>query len=227
MAFGSVGALVIGQSPRSDLTELLSLVECYYNIVCRGALDGVDACELPPARRYPLATRLRNGASVTVEESFLTPLLQQELDELEEEGVVASVLLCAGQFAGLAPRRPLVRPFQLGAGLLASMGLRNLGVIVPTSAQTDAARGKWKGTGFAPAVWPMDRRSPSEPLTHWLQEQIRREGDVSAIVIDYVGYPFEVADTMRRAVQMPVLDLGHLAAEALASLLCIPARESA
>ena len=169
-------------------------------------------------------TRLRNGASITVEESFLTPLLQQALDELEEEGVVATILLCAGRFAGLASRRPLVRPFQLGAGLLASMKLRNLGVIVPTSAQTDAARRKWKGAGFAPAVWPIDRRTAPQP--DWLQEQARREGDVSAIVIDYVGYPFQVSETMRCAVDLPVLDLGLLAANALASLLSIPVGES-
>ena len=187
----------------------------------------MDARELPPATEYPLGTRLRGGGAVAVEESFLTPLLQRALDGLERAGVAATILLCAGEFAGLAGRRHLVRPFQLGASVLASMGFRNLGVVVPTAAQAGAARRKWERAGFAPAVWPLDTRPASEPLAGWLGAQAGRQPSLSAIVIDYVGYPAGTLWELRGAVPMPVVDLGHLAAEALAALLCIPTGGSA
>lgn len=223
MVRGKIGALVIGQAPRHDLTALLSPAARDYEIVCRGALDGLGARDLPPPAEYPLVTRLRGGEVVAVEESFLVPLLQRELDALEAAGAAATILLCAGEFAGLAPRRPLVRPFQLGARVLASMGHESLGVVVPTAAQAGAARRKWERAGFAPAVWPLDVRPGAAPLSEWLSAQARRVPELPAIVVDYVGYPAGIYRALQGAVRVPVVDLGRLAAAALEALLCIPA----
>ena len=113
-----IGALVIGQSPRPDLVDPLAAMLPQVTIVQRGALDGVAPADLPdPAgAEYPLTTRLRDGRLVTVPESFLLPRLQQQLEMLEADGIMLSILLCAGTFAGLGGRGTLVQPIPYNAG---------------------------------------------------------------------------------------------------------------
>ncbi len=222
MVSDTIGALTIGQTPRPDLLALLAPVAAHYDVRCRGALDGLRASNLPAVATYPLVTRLRSGRLVRVEEAFLTPLLQRALDGLEEEGVLATVLLCAGEFEGLAGSRPLVRPYQLGACALDCMGFSRLAVVVPTDGQRAAAGRKWRRAGFVPSVWSEEERPDSAPHSDWLQKRLAREADLSALVFDYVGYPDNVLQRVRSSVGLPVLDLGHLAADVLRSILCIP-----
>jgi len=106
--------------------------------VLRGALDELTACDLPEASvgSYPLVTRMRDGTRITVDEAFLTPLLQNAIDELEGEEVLASLLLCAGPFQALTSTRPLIRPFQLAAQTLKSLGLSRASLCRPTISAT-------------------------------------------------------------------------------------------
>jgi len=131
--------------------------------VLRGALDELTACDLPEASvgSYPLVTRMRDGTRITVDEAFLTPLLQNAIDELEGEEVLASLLLCAGPFQALTSTRPLIRPFQLAAQTLKSLGLSRIGLVVPTDDQRDPAR-------VPPASSPLSGRwRPGRPRCRW------------------------------------------------------------
>ncbi len=209
--------LVIGQTPRDDLLEVLGRFPANTNLVVRGALDGVDDVGdvAWPASAYPLTTRLRDGTSVEVSEGYLLPLLQSALDECERESVSASVLLCAGAFEGLKSRRPLVRPFQIVRDILRELGMNTLHVIVPVDDQVGPSREKWEDAGFVANVVSSGRQSPSSVGEPWIDEALLPGPQVDAVVIDYVGHPLSFRDRLARKLTVPVIDLGYLAAAVL------------
>ncbi len=71
-----IGLLLIGQTPRPDLTAPLDHLAGAYDLVVRGALDALTASDLKTSDTgtYPLVTRMRDGTVVTVDERFLTLL---------------------------------------------------------------------------------------------------------------------------------------------------------
>ena len=211
-----IGVLSIGQTPRPDLMTPLERMASAYQLVSRGALDTLASHDLPDPQKakVPLLTRLRDETEVTLDESFLAPLLQDAVHRLEAEGVIATVLLCAGEFRGLWSARPLIRPFEAAAQVLKSCGVSRIGVIAPTIGQIAPARSKWNRAGFEAAVWTMPS---SQVLIPWLQESMPT--DLGALVFDYVGYPLDVLRRAQAVLSMPVLDLGHLAVALLEAIL--------
>jgi protein AroM len=213
----SIGAISIGQSPRPDLLEPLRsrLPADRVTIVELGALDGLERAHLPLTEPggYPLTTRMRDGTRVTVDEAFLSPLVQTAIDEAEGEGCVASILLCAGGFEGVHATRPLVRPFELGAATLRSLGFGRVAVVVPIDDQVEPSRCKWSAAGFDPSVIAATLGEAAAVLAD--QGQPRPE----VVVLDFVGHPEAAVGHLREFVEPPVLDLGELAAVTLASTL--------
>jgi protein AroM len=216
-----VGALLIGQSPRPDLVAPLAELIPEWEIVQAGALDGLTTADLPPtaAADYPLTTRLRDGTAVTVAEQFLTPLLQQKLNELEAQGVAATILLCAGTFTKLRGKRPLLKPFTLARNLLQSGSFQQPGFIVPIPAQEQPVRQRWQAVlGKVPVVWTTDLQHQDEAFLNQLLSQIRRH-NLDCLVLDYVGHPQPQVEQLQDATEVPVIDLGGLAINALVALL--------
>ena len=216
-----IGILIIGQTPRADLMALLDRLAHACEFKPRGALDALEAGDLPDAAgaAYPLVTRLRDGTPVTVDEAFLTPLLQETIDTLEQEGAVALVLLCAGPFAALTSTRPLIRPFQLAARMLRSAGHTRVGVVVPTNDQRVPSERKWKEADLTPVIWSMEEQPAVLSLERWLAARTAEHAGLSALVFDYVGYPRDAVHRVQAEVGLPVVDLGHLAVAALEAMV--------
>jgi protein AroM len=207
-----VGALVIGQTPRPDLS---SLVGDGVALVVRGALDlpGSLPIEAPACPVFPLVTRLADGTPVVADEPWLAPRLQQQIGLLEADGVSAIILLCAGPFLSLTSTLPLVHPFRLGVELLRAAGLHRILALVPIPAQRLPSEQKWTAAGFqvTSAVFPSDESE----LPTFVQLQTAH---VDAVVFDYVGFSRSAISSVRAVIRVPVLDLGHLAAATLRSL---------
>ena len=216
-----IGILLIGQTPRADLTAPLEPLGRTYDLVIQGALDGLTTNDLPDSGdgTYPLITRLRDGVQVTVDAGFLAPRLQACIDDLEQDGVIAHILLCAGPFPTLTSTRPLVRPFQLAAKTLASAGLSHLGLVVPTNDQALPAANKWAQAGFQPVVWSMETKPADLPLERWIEAHTMRHTGLAALVFDYVGYPLDTLRRVQDLIALPVIDLGHLAVAAFEAML--------
>jgi hypothetical protein len=204
--------LVIGQSPRPDLTEpLRTLLPADVALRELGALDGLTLADLPDASAaaYPLGTRMRDGTAVTIPETFLIPLLQHKLAELEADGVLATVLLCAGSFALLRGKRPLFKPFDIALATLQSLRLHRLAALTPFAGQIAPIQQRWQAAGFAAHVW-------ARPISHdadfvgWLRGQIAQTAGIDCLLLDYVGHDPEERLWLQTAVSLPVLDLGHL-----------------
>ena len=216
-----IGILIIGQTPRADLMAPLDRLAQACDLRPRGALDALEAGDLPDGAggSYPLVTRLRDGTQVTVDEAFLTPLLQEAIEALEREGVIALLLLCAGPFAALMSTRPLIRPFQLAAGMLRSAEHMRVGIVVPTNDQRMPSERKWTEAGLQPVIWSREEKPEALSLERWLAARAADHADLSALVFDYVGYPLDDVQRVQAEVGLPVIDLGHLAVAALEAMM--------
>ena len=98
-----IGAVTIGQSPRSDvIADIRPILGSEVDVVEAGALDGLTKEEIaklfPKEGDYVLVTRLRDGTSVKVAERYITPLLQDKISNLFESGIPVVLLLCTGNF---------------------------------------------------------------------------------------------------------------------------------
>ena len=203
-----VGAITIGQAPRPDLlAPLLARLPGDVEVVEVGALDGLAADDLPRAAdlHHPLATRLRDGTPVTLDEAFLVPLVQAAVDAADARCVEATLLLCAASFAAVRSRRPLVRPLDAAVSVLRRAGAGRIVVVVPVEAQAAWSEAKWREAGFDPLVIVGDLSLADAA------------GRISAMVLDYVGHATEDVVALHRALGVPLVDLGEAGADAAAA----------
>lgn len=210
-----IGALVIGQSPRSDLVDPLQRLLSECEIVQAGALDSISAENIPPHNTtYPLMTRMRSGETVIVEESFLIKRLQAAVERLESAEVAAIILLCAGTFAAVKSHVPLIKPFEVGLAQFHQLELEALGFITPVAAQIEPIRVRWAAAGFQPTVWTDSLAKQDALFQTQLHKQIETH-QLQAIVLDYVGYPAAQVAQLQQLSPIPVFDLGQLAMQTL------------
>jgi protein AroM len=209
-----IAVVTIGQAPRPDLLEPLLAHLGRDDIGEFGALDELGADSIPRTtaaseRAYPLTTRLRDGAAVTIDETDLAPLVQGAIDRAEDAGAVVTLLLCAGGFLETTARGILVRPFDAAVARLRRLRARRPAVVVPYGAQAEPSRRKWSAAGFDVAVLV------GEPGTI----DTTFAAGTDAIVLDYVGYPSRAIDALRARTAIPVLDLGECGADATVAAL--------
>ncbi len=215
-----IGALVIGQTPRPDLTNPITTLLPDVDLITVGALDDRSSNSLPSIEgaTYPLTTKLNNGRSVFISEAFIQPLLQEKLNFLEAEGVAASILLCAGTFGELQGKRPFIKPFNIGLNLLQSLNLNRIGLIAPFPAQIPPIEARWQAAGFKTTVWCADIYNQDDAFFNQLQTETKTHR-LQAILLDYVGHEPETVKKLQNRVDLPVFDLGGLAISTLATLL--------
>ncbi len=216
-----IGALIIGQTPRPDLVDpLIGALPSNCDVIQTGALDELEVDSIPSQQTgpYVLTTRLRNGAVVKVEESYLGTRLQDALDGLEAQGVVATVLLCAGTFDTLGGTRPLFKPFMLARNILGILGMRSIGLIVPIPEQEEPVRRRWSAAGFDAHVWTADLGRQDDQFRKLLSHQTSQAA-LDCLVLDYVGHPLKQVSELRRSTDLPLIDLGQLAISICASSL--------
>ena len=213
-----IGALTIGQSPRSDLIASISQILPDVNIYQAGALDRLTESDLRVAgpSQYPLTTELKGGTAVTVEEHFLAPRLQEALDRLEEEEIQMTILLCSAPFESLSGRKPLLKPFHLCLSLLRSLGISDLGVVAQNEEQHDALSRKWSDQGMACSVWsPTSLENPDSLLAAF--EEWVQENEPELVLIDFYGFPGQVSTSLQRRVDFPFIDIERLSISVMAS----------
>ena len=214
-----IGALVIGQTPRPDLTDALVQAIGDSELIVRGALDGLTLSDLPDASEaaFPLVTRMRSGELVYLPEEWVEGRLQTQLLSLEADGVVATILLCAGTFAAVRGNKPIVKPYDFGRTLLNTLNLNRIGVVAPFPAQEKALRDRWTTAGFAVTTWTADIPNVDADTIAEMQHQIDAN-KLQAILLDYVGYSAETVRSIQEETSIPVIDCGALAIAAIGAL---------
>ena len=131
-----IGAITVGQSPRTDVTneieELLGQVE----LIQRGALDGLTSDDIasmaPQPGDYVLVTRLTDGTSVRIAKKYILERMQFHIDDLIGSGAEGILLLCTGDFPGFTCPKPILYPQKLLQHFVAAACADQVvGVLIP------------------------------------------------------------------------------------------------
>ncbi len=217
----AIAALTIGHAPRPDLVaELRRVLGPTIDILERGALDGLSAGDLerlcPQPHTAPLLTRMTDGRTAVVDESFVAARLQRLLDEVAPRvGLVA--LLCTGDFPHLRSCGPVLLPDRVLAGFVAAIAPARLGVLVPLEAQRGGLLARWSRRVPRAQVEVASPYGDHELVVD--ASRRLRSGGPELIVLDCVGYTAELKSLVRLTAGCPVLQastaLAHVAAELL------------
>ncbi|KKX57152.1 AroM family protein [Brevibacillus borstelensis] len=216
-----LGAITIGQSPRVDVTPEMLPFLTEFQVVEKGALDGLGPEELAALAPKPgenvLVSRLRDGSQVTMSKQSILHLMQQRIDELQAEGVDVILLLCTGHFPSFDCNALLLEPDRIlnnaVHGLLAK---GKLGVINPVPEQREASLEKWERDGlevFTAAGSPYLPGDEIEKAALSLKEH-----DVDLILLDCMGYTEEMKRTVKQITGKPVILSRTLVARVLGEL---------
>lgn len=218
-----VGAITIGQSPRTDVVpEMLPLMGPGVEVVEAGALDGLSGAEIaamaPRPGDYVLVTRLRDGTPVQVAKHHIVARMQAQIDRVVREGARVVALLCTGEFPELTCPRLLVEPqLVLHHATAALAGGRKLGVLVPAPEQVEQAVARWKGLAADLRVEPASPYGEVERIRE-AAGRLRAWG-AELVVLDCIGFTVDMKKQVRDIVGAPVILPRTLLARTLAELL--------
>lgn len=221
-----LGTLTIGQAPRPDITPILeSALPAGTRCVHAGVLDGLTKEQI--AQRYALrpgqpvlVSRLLDGSSVKLDKAAVRETLALKLRELEALGCTVVLILCTGEFHGLALDRAwLVEPDRIVPPAAAALaGERQAGVIVPLAEQAASEIGKFAALSRPPIC------EVASPYSGNVQDVARaaralRERGAQMLILDCMGF---VEAHRRAAVEasgLPVVLSNALVAKLTAELM--------
>ncbi len=217
-----LGAVTIGQSPRSDITdEITALLPHGVELTLRGALDDIDERDVDAMDKKTddnlLVTKLRGGRQVTVAKRHLIPLIKRQIAALTAEGVSAIVMLCTGDFGELPCDVPLIYPADILSGVICGVGnLRSLGVLVPEEYQVGQFTARWRRLGADAKVIAA---SPYRGMAEIESAAARLRGlEVDAVVLDCIGYSVQMKSCVADITGRPVILSRTILARVLAEM---------
>jgi protein AroM len=221
-----LGTLTIGQAPRPDITPILDAVlPSGTRVIHAGVLDGlsrdqIDARYAPRQGQPMLVTRLLDGSSVRLDKAAIRETLIVRLRELEDQGCTAILILCTGEFHGLASSRAwLIEPDRIVPPAAAAIaGERQVGILVPLPEQASSEAGKFSALAKTPIC---AAASPYEAgMEHVRQAAISlRDRGAEVLLMDCMGFVEEHRHAAREASGLPVLLSNALMAKLTAELV--------
>jgi protein AroM len=224
MARRKVGAITIGQSPRTDVVpEMLEVLGPSVEILEGGALDGLStdaiASMAPREGQYVLVTRLRDGSSVHVAKEQILPRMQEQIDRLVAAGAEAIALLCTGEFPAFRSRRLLVEPQPVLQHFVAGVaGGRRLGAVVPAREQVEQGTRRWKASGAGEVC--VVAGSPYADIGELERAAVAlKDWGAELIVLDCIGFTGAMKARAAAIVGVPVILPRTVLARTLAELL--------
>ena len=209
-----VGAVTIGQSPRSDvMPDLVRELGPAAEIVEHGALDALNLEQVranpPKSRETTLVSRMSDGTEVKVERTFVVPRLQASIRAIERD-VRIILVLCTAPFGGLDSIVPLLHPAQILDDLVWQTNAVRLGVVTPSQNQISMQHERWSGVVRDEVV--VVAASPytdSKGLD--TAATILRDSEVDSVVMDCIGYTHEMRARLQSLMPTPVFSaLGGL-----------------
>ena len=218
--------LTIGQAPRPDLAPVFNAIAPEgVEVIHAGVLDGLTVEEIardfaPLPGEGLLTSRLVDGTAVVMGKSAVRRGLQQKIDMLEAQGANPIVLLCTGEFEGLATKKArLIEPDRLLPPIFSALlNPMQVGVLVPLIEQAVSELHKWEGFSKKPVF---AAASPYTATKEELQAGARRLAELGAevIVLDCMGYSAALRDVCAEAVDVPVIASSSMVAQLVKNLL--------
>jgi protein AroM len=206
--------VTIGQAPRDDLWPDVRPLLAGVDVVEHGALDPLGnqpsaealAALRPSSGEAPLTSLLRGGGAVVMGHQALNGLLADAIRRSEEDGAVATLLLCTGHFGELPAQRPLLGAEPLvQRGVQALAGEEPVGIVCPLPEQADDVRERWQrilpGPVSAAAASPY---TDGDDVLSSAASTLAAAGS-ALLVLDCIGYTEHMRTVVARASGLPVL----------------------
>jgi protein AroM len=219
-----LGAITVGQSPRSDIMPYMTaLLGPEIEVVESGALDGMSPDELsamtPEAGEHSLATRLADGAQIVISHNKVVPLVQGCITRLNRQGVDLILLLCTGQFPEFKSRTLVIAAQKIVDHTLeAVLGPENtLGLFVPLPEQAKAMADSLKHITPKVKVVSASPYLDTDRLREAALEMAAHGPDLT--VLHCMGYNETHREIMAGVLDTPSLVANSMVARTLTELL--------
>ncbi len=206
-----IGIITIGESPRTDVMEMVHLIAPRLEIFHTGVLDGLNASEIQAlaplsAHDYVLTSRKKDGSAVVMSRESIIPILERRIIEAEAAGCGVIWLLCTGEFPELHSKVLLIEPDKILAGFLKNLnqGQYKLGVLVPLVAQLEESKQKFSEIRKVVATY----LSPYEEHTPEKLEQVKAfflKEQCDLILLDCMGYNRKMKEYLHKATSGKVI----------------------
>lgn len=205
-----IGAITVGQSPRTDVTaDIMSIFDGKAELCEKGGLDGLTKEEIdefqPEEGDYILVSRLNDGSSVTFAERFILPRLEIAIHELEKEGAELIMMFCTGKFPDtLKSTIPLIYPCDI-LDRMVPLFTTNSSIIVvtPSPKQLKQSMDKWSQIVTDVEVISASPYGERKEILKAAEQAKGLKGDV--IVLDCIGYSQEMKEIFARETKKPVI----------------------
>lgn len=198
-----IGAITIGQSPRTDVThDILPILGSEIQLLEAGALDGLTLQQIAAFAPYPgdyvLVSKMADGKEVRFAKKHVLGLLQNCIDKLQDQGVSVIVFLCTGDFPDIfVAKVPLIFPNKILHALVPAISKSSrIATITPSPEQVEQSQQKWsKYVNEVVAI-------PASPYQNALIEieqaaTILQDLDIDLVVMDCIGYSEEMKQLLR------------------------------
>ena len=205
-----IGAITIGQAPRTDITrDILPLLPDYMTLTEYGALDDMTYEEVmsqfaPSEDDEVLVSRMRDGRQAKFTERFIRPLVQQKIDQAEAEGVSAIILFCTGVFPEFRHKVLFIEPQPLFHAIAAKLaGNQKIGILVPVPDQVEQAYHTWGKSGIsieATSASPYLEFDKVVEAASFFEDK-----DLAFICTDCMGFTMEMKHRIQEITGLPVL----------------------
>lgn len=219
-----IAGITVGQSPRTDMTcDLVPRLADTLELVEYGALDDLTLEQvertLPPEPgEEVLVSRMRDGSQTTFSGDKVVPLVQAKIEQAQEEGCRAIIVLCTGSFPKLEHEVPLVFPQPLLHQCARALaGGRRVAVMVPEPEQAEQARQWWAASGVDVDVVAASPYQGIDGVSRAARSL--RGHDDAFLCLDCMGFTVAMRDAARRESGLDVLLPRTLVASVVSELL--------
>lgn len=217
-----IGAITIGQSPRTDVVPEIVKSMGNVELMEGGALDGLTYEEItalaPTAGDYVLVTRLSDGRSVKIAEKYILKRLQAQIDRLVSEGADGILMLCSGEFPNFSCTKPMLYPQLLLTNFIQAVASnKKLGIITPDVDQVPQVTKRWASIGVG-AVKAQAASPYADEDKIWQAAASLKKWGADLIVMDCIGFNQSMKKEVARITGVPVILPRTVAARAAAEL---------
>jgi len=217
-----IGAITVGQSPRSDVVPEIAGLLGNVELIQWGALDGLTTAEIaklaPSPGDYVLVTRLKDGTSVHIAKRYILERMQLQINEFIRQGADGILLLCTGEFPGFHCAKPVLYPQRLlQYFVMGTAADRIVGVATPDASQVPQATRRWQEYGVKNVV--VEPATPYGEPSEVLQAAaaLKRRG-AEIVVMDCIGYTSKMKEAITELTGLPVILPRTVAARTVAEI---------
>ena len=203
-----IGAVTIGQSPRSDVTkDILPLLNNFDLVEC-GALDDYTyeevINEFQPKDENLFVSRMRDGKQVFLSKKKIISQLNSCIERLEQIGCEVIMVFCTGKIDGLKSKVKLLQPNVIMHKIIPSIAINTkMAIIIPDKKQKQQIRKQWEYVDLDITIFSASPYEDIEKI-QILSKKIEKQ-NFGLVYLDCIGYSKQMQEIVSELTCVPVL----------------------